>query len=432
MRGTSPRHGALIALLVAGFLIRVLPVLSMWEPGSVHPFDTEDSAEYFDLASAVLAGDYAKSTGVVELHRPPGYPAFLAIGVIAHAPHGVALALQLVLSTLTIALVFLITERLAQSRRTALIAAALCAAAPVQIAWASRIMAETQLAFLVTLGAWSTLRAIDGGALRHIVIAGLSMAAAAYTKPIATYLGLVLVCLGPLLYRGAAERRRLVLVSVLSWLVMLPWAVRNGVQADYWGFSNKVDRVLSLSGPAVVRSEIEGRDFATVRAEVRVNPTTGPEFDVARRQGLTTILGAPVVWARVYFRGIARTTLGGGAMPLLEAWGHDVRATSESVFSAGSLATLRSAAANPSPFLWMTLLLWPFTALTILLPLAAFLLGRMQEPSIRVLIAVVVYFLLLSGGPWGQSRFRAPLEPLLCVITAVAASRAPWVQRPVL
>lgn len=419
MSSIPVRTGALGAILLAGLLMRALPAASQ---GTADPrvFDTADSAEYLRLASSLVAGAYEQSS-VPELHRPPGYPALLAIGVAAGAPRATAVVLQVALSTLTIAIVFLITARIAASHRAATAAAVLCAFAPVQVGWASRIMAEAPLAFALTLCAWWTLRAIEDGAWHHVVGAGLSMAAAAYFKPIATYVGLGLLVSVGLLYKAPAARRRAFFVAALSWLALLPWTVRNGIRADYWGFSSKADRVLSFSAPAVVRSELEGRPFADVRAEVGAEPATGPAIAVARREGLGVILSAPSVWAAAYARGIARTALSPGAMPILESWGHDVRATSASVFSTGSLATLSASAQRPSPFLWMTILLAPFTALTLGLPAAAFLSGRMREPAARLLAAGVLYFLLLSGGLWGQSRFRAPFEPLLCALAGVAS-----------
>jgi hypothetical protein len=152
-----------------------------------------------------------------------------------------------------------------------------------------------------------------------------------------------------------------------------------------------------------------------------------PRFEDAgygelRARGLATLAGAPLVYARIHLVGMARVLLAPGAMPLYEPF-LPARQASRMVLDRGPLAGVRHMAAADASLLVCNVVL----ALPLLGLLAAAGVG-LRRGSLPVVVrarlaALVLGFLLLSGGAWGQSRFRAPLVPMLAVLAAAASDR---------
>jgi hypothetical protein len=49
----------------------------------------------------------------------------------------------------------------------------------------------------------------------------------------------------------------------------------------------------------------------------------------------------------------------------------------------------------------------------------------LRDPAIALLVASAAYSVVIAGGPVGDSRFRHPVMPFVCVLAAAGLSRAP-------
>ena len=185
-----------------------------------------DEGAYLSLARNLAATGNFEGT-----FRPPLYPAFEALFLWGGlGTLGIRLA-QVVLSTISILLVYRIALREA-GQRAARIAAFLVAFNPVLIAFSHRLWSETLFIFLLLLAIDLLARPILEGNLRRWVGAGLLLGLAALTRPmLVTFLPFLAAwLLVPVLKRQAPATPALVRFAALALamaLVILPWTVRN-------------------------------------------------------------------------------------------------------------------------------------------------------------------------------------------------------------
>ena len=202
---------ALIAILVAGAVLRLLLVLA-WKPAF---FGWPDAASYIGVSQS---GDFFRN----EL-RPAGFSLALR-GMYEVSPTLLFVVLvHHVLGLASAALMYFTVVRTGISRRLALLPAAVMAlAAPVFFIEHSA-NSEALFVFLITLALYCGVRTTEGTSLRWPALGGLALATAASVRVVAVpilILGAVwLVFAVP----GAPWRRRAVVtaVGVLGALALL-------------------------------------------------------------------------------------------------------------------------------------------------------------------------------------------------------------------
>jgi hypothetical protein len=260
-----------------------------------------------------------------------------------------------------------------------------------------------------------------------------SAAAAAYVKPVAYFLPLWLAALLVALDLQAApwprRARSAALLLLVSAALLAPWHARNLVAAGYAGFSTQLDGYLGLSGPAAAIASAEGRPFSEVRAEFdeyRSGTREPDAYGRGRARGIRTVLGLWPDYARAHLAGAVRTLTNPGAVPLLMLFGlHPARGgVGDTVIDHGSLAALFKARTTAPAVFWTALALAALLVPYLALPALALCRSGQPDRQWRLALALLAgYFVILGGGPWGQSRFRHPAMPILCVLAGFEAAR---------
>lgn len=416
-------RGRLLTFVV---VLRLLaPASSYLLRGGPQRLFTVDSNEYLTLSRSLAADHRFFRDGHAELDRPPGYPVLLLPGMILGFPVFTAMILQAALGCITVALVYATTLILGHGERAALIAGYALAIDPVHLVWSSMVMAEALLTTCVALCCFALLHDLLQPAPRWLVLTAVSAAAAAYVKPVALFLSIWLAAAWLLAgrarhgWRAGATRAALLVAMTVAGLA--PWMIRNARVADYAGFSTKVDSVLAFRTTALEIAARERISFPAARREVgETTPRNQRQWAEARNRGLQKVFAHPATFVVDHIAGMGRTLFNPGALPFLDLLALDVRAQTRAVMEPGSLwRRLAVAATNP-------LLLTTAVAFTLLLlaylSLAAYSLTvPAPDRALRfVLAGLIIYFLVLSGGPWGQSRFRHPMMPMICVLCGAA------------
>jgi 4-amino-4-deoxy-L-arabinose transferase-like glycosyltransferase len=403
--------------------VRVMLVVAVYGcVGHRDAFLTADSAVYLDLARSIGQGAY-EIDGVPHLRRPPGYPVLLAPGAALGQPIAFALALQILLGVVTTHLVYASAARLFNERAGSR-AALLCAVEPVMLVWMATIMPETLFTCLIAGMVYALICYRDRPAFLPAAAAAVLSAGAALTKPIAFALPLlasaIVLSLATLPWRSRLSKA--VLVLCLGYAPMAAWTTRNISVAGSASFSTQIDGVLALSAPAAVVAARDGRPFSEVRSERGTHDTLGVgDLRVVRADGVETLLSSPVEYASIHFSGVARTLLNPGVLPYLVLFQH-VPATGpdapgQTVLDYGAWAGFWRAIEERGVLLWTAVVLTLITLAYLVLGVwGAVLMGR----SGWFLTSVALYVLVLAGGPWGQSRFRHPAMPVLCIFAGRA------------
>ena len=409
----------------------------LWAAALPRPerYRTPDSRGYTLLARRLAAGQgFTRASesgeptaGCPEIFRTPGYPVFLLLATAGgRLGWPAATFVQVLLDVGLVALTFLLGRELL-GRRAGLLAAALQAAAPVAVAASCRVLSDSLYAVLLTAAVLLLLRAVRGGAWRAVLAAGLVLAAACYVRPV----GLVAVACGAavLAFRRGGPRRAAALAGVVA-VCIGPWVLRNGLAADYWGFSSfATDSLYAYTAPQTLAAA-DGIPEAEARRRVRrdlerigtdqPDPTPGELARRRRRAALAVLAQHPGTCARLHLGGCVGFWLPGSA-GVLETAGLTAgqRGTLTVLREEGLWAAVRHYFGGQPAALALGLALALVTAAIYAGAALCLVGGLRRRPSLpAVLLGVLIVVSSLLGGTASTPRFRVPVEPLLAVAAA--------------
>ncbi len=423
----------ILAILGLALLLRVLlPVASTLAVGDAGVFSFPDSRGYFQPAEELLRSGRFADNDRPEITRTPGYPIFLVPGIALGRPVLVTILLQVILSLLTVWLVYRIAWLLFENEMAAAAAAFLYSLEPLSILYTSLLLTETLFAALIVAFFFCLADYFQRRqALGTLVLAGLALAASVYVRPVSYYLPILatFALLPALLLRFRRWKYALHAVVFLaaSFAPVAAWQVRNKAEVGYGGFSAISDLNLYLYQAAAVNAKVEGLPFQEAQQRMRSfegHPehrswTEAQESVFMRREGLRLILKHPLVYAGIHLRGMVRILFDPGSVDYLKLFHSYPRlggilASIEDQGLVSVLLGLRRS--NPLAF-WTQLALVVWLALYYLLALFG-LFGRSCAGlwAKIALVALSAYFIAISGGPIGYSRFRHPAMPLLCIL----------------
>lgn len=402
------RSGLLVALAIA-IATRVLVfALAVRDPNR---FITKDSLQYDALAhSFTEAYVHARHGRLFDLSllRPPGYPAFIA------AVHGVGgggttavIVVELVLSVLTVGLIYVLAAMLFDER-VATVAAVVLAVDPVSIAMSSNLTTETVFALLWVVGAicWAgSLRSHDW---RLAGAAGLVVGLSVLVRPISLYLPVLLV----LLTLALVRLRRLALVGALAVGFALPvglWIARNAAVTGVATVSTiQAKNLLDYrAADAVAIDEGISRPDAARALDARVprEPNVARTAQAQSSLAWRTLLHHPRGAVQTTVEGFGRVMLGPGRAEMLRlvAGRTATRTTADRVLIALEAAILVCTLA--------------------LAALGVVVLARRRTwLPLAVTLTFAAYDVLLSSGAEGNARLRMPAAPFFAVLAAVGVS----------
>jgi 4-amino-4-deoxy-L-arabinose transferase-like glycosyltransferase len=156
-------------------------------------FYTPDSASYIVPARELVVHHRFLSGSVPELTRTPGYPLLLTVGLLLGRLEVATITLQILLSCLTVFMIYRTALLLFEPQRTAIIAAVLYALDPFSILFASLIAPETLFTAVVTVGIYCLVRYLKEHSLWNLLVSAGALASSVYTRPIGYYLPLIIV-----------------------------------------------------------------------------------------------------------------------------------------------------------------------------------------------------------------------------------------------
>ncbi|MEA2444581.1 MAG: hypothetical protein QOJ12_1873 [Thermoleophilales bacterium] len=416
---------AAVVLVVVALLVRVAFVLAT--PGYVPHHDDRD---YDRLACGLVEGDgysrvgpprTAEACGDRAMHggptayRPPGFPMFLAAVYTVSEPLGAdrwvtARLAQALLGTAVVALLGVIAGQL-WGRRTALFALGLAAVFAPGVVLGGSLLTETLFVALMLAAIAAVLAdRAAGGARRWLVVAGVLCGLALLSRSNAPVLLLPLA----IAVAGAGERRRLrarlgraaVLLGIAA-LVAAPWTIRNAIAMHAFvpvtteagstlaGTYNDSAR-FDAAWPGAWKPQADSPEMRSF-----LHPLRGDEVGQQRalvRRSLHYMAHHPVYVAQVGGWNLLRLSgLEGrdwwyfsGRTLSLPRWTADVSGVVFLLFLALAAVGACTAAARAAPrWFWLT--------------------------SVLMLLSVV--FII------GETRFRAPIDPFVVLLAALAVAR---------
>ena len=356
----------------------------------------------------------------VELFEVPGYPLFLTPFMLFPESWQVPLIIltQLCLDVANCFLVWLLARRLLTDERGGWMAGLWQATSGAAIVFSCKVLSETLFVtlFLAFLLVMDRARQRERS-WRFLVLTAVLFAMLAHVRVVMLPL---LPVVAVFLVFSRNLRQALLFIGVAAALLM-PWMVRNEVQAGYLGFSTSQDLVPYVYHAAALEAEVRGIHVADARRQLISQLPDEPveRARYARRRTAEILSQHPLRYARVHLRA-SLTNLLPVANEGLAMMGADLggRGTLNVIEDAGVLEGIRHYFADSG---WALTLLLPAVLLLgakYLLAVLGLVASLRWEASMHWLLLFVMVTLILVPGPNAHPRFRVPVEPILAIYAA--------------
>ena len=426
-------------ILAIGLALRLLPWLARAQNPALFMVDS-DSWQYHQIALNLLQG-HGYSSEVqppyeADVYRPPGYPGFLRLVYAWNGPAvAAAILIQIILSLGAVLLTYRLVRVAGGSQRLANLAALFLAVDPLSVVHANLLLTEI-FSSLIVLGALLLVtRYWQSGSSGYLLLAGGFLGAGILLHPMLVFLPLALVLVPCFSSRTRtyAQGACGLLAAVLGLGPALGWMARNWTVADYGGISCVAAVNLLKYKAAGVMADLHGtsreveRDRLTAECAAELPPgaTQGTKFRLWQQRGLAILRDHPVVFGKVFLRGVLVEALGPDRDNLARfLYGTKVLGPDGKVSDALIHDTVRK---DPVPawelIRYLALAVQAATYLLLVAGLAALAIRR-QLRLLFLLLLPALYVMALTGGPEGEPRFRVVYMPFLCMAAAVGAAAA--------
>jgi len=434
---------ALWSVLTLTFLSRVLFALLVWHLNGPQGFMSPDTFWYLTLAQSLLHGSFSVG-GTPEIVRTPGYPLLLLPAVAGHHLVLIALLENFSLAAASAWLVWKIASGLVPSSKAAWWAAVFYCFEPVGFLFSEELLSDLMFATQLLLFVWLTVGFLRNPTAIRLMGAAFALGMATYTRPISLFLGLWLVPVFLLFPRELSSAKRIpraIAFVLLFTMTLVPWIVRNVRIAGYRKFSAIADFNLYFYFEAAIKAKLEHKSLSLAQQELgyyfedsyfQLHPEqrNWPQARILQYQNAEAWRIISQHWlsfSLIQFRGCVIVLLDPAATTALkllrlypESGGLLHRAADEGLFRS-TLGFLRQnpIAALALPLLGMQLGLYYILAFAGL--------RRIPREIAVLFVSLIFYFVLVSGGPMSEARFRAPIMPLVCIAAGVAMAR--WYSR---
>lgn len=436
----SLRRNGMIAPLAVAVLLRLSLMIAAYLLTGTTVMTQGDTLSYLQPGrNLLLHGSYA-TAGLPEMDRTPGYPVFAMLSGMLFDNVLLVIIAQIALSVLSLLLVRRIAALVFSDARAGTFAAWLYAVEPFSILYCVRVMPETLFVLLLLVVIERVIVFLRTGQLVALVLCGLALSAATYVRPVSYYLalplavGLIVVC-----WRHKPLRWQPALLLLVTMPLLAAWQVRNFVETGYSGFSSIVEKNLYYFQSAEVTAELrqcsleqeqerlgypDEASYVARHPEQR-NWSQSQRLRFMKGEAQRVLIAHPALYLRTHLVGMGIVALTPGTSEVLQMLGaYPVdgvmphRMLNEGIFS----SLQRVIAAHPMIALAMGIMdLW----LVLLYFLAVFGAIRPQKNRaiVLTLVAIALYFLVISGGAQAVGRYRLPILPVLCILAGANVKR---------
>ena len=430
----------LLILTFALILRATLSVVTVFVNKSERVFLTSDTGTYVAPAKSLIESRSFDFDGKPFIFRTPGYPLLLVPGILVGKMLLVTIGLQILISCLTVAVVFELALELFSSRKIAIIAALLYASEPLSIIFCSFLMAETLFTFFLASFVLCFVKYLHKSSVKFLIMAAAMLSASVYVRPVSYYLPWC-VSLGMLLLM-VIQRRKLTRVFVdvfvffaISATLIGVWQIRNYKMTGFGGFASVgghmfyrgnyrplMKLVSTEKNSDYVKTHLSELDLKLFSGHTQEK---GSSYQYMKDGILKIIHDNPAVVVSFYLKKVAKYFLAPGAIQMLNLFNIKVpkRVVEEKIGK--SILEKRRLYLEKAPiYFWADALfgVWLVSCL-IFASVAVLSKNIWKKIPFWLIICVIGYFAVVSCGALTFSRMRHPIMPLLCVLAAFGARR---------
>ena len=432
---------------IALLLRSLIPILAYFHTRDVAIFHAPDTASYVEPARQLIEHRrFSAKDGTPEIIRTPGYPIFLALGLSLDRINLVTITLQILISCFTVYLVYCTTDLVFAAEGVALLAAALYAVEPLSILYTNILVTETLFAAVVMVAVYYFMKYLKHRTLCDLLASGVAFAVSVYVRPVGYFLPLILAVglAAWAMITGQHNKHHLAIhisaFVIVSMGITSLWQVRNKVETGYSGFSGiSIINLYFYSAASVLAARqhvpwVEMQDrlgYQDERIYFQRHPDqkTWPlaqRLDFMSHEADSILLSNPSTYARIHFEGVLRSIFDPGFTDFLKLF--DLYPKQGGLLGVlvdqGAVKTMEALPFTRPLVFWSNVVLLPLLALNLLCACAVLFSKRLiRDPCVLTVLIIVIYYLLISGGPNALGRFRHPAMPFICILAGYGVSR---------
>jgi 4-amino-4-deoxy-L-arabinose transferase-like glycosyltransferase len=428
------------APIIASALLRSGLMIAAYLRTGTNIMTQGDTASYLEPGRNLLLHGLYATAGLPEIDRTPGYPLFAMLTGMLYGQVLLTALAQIILSAISVLLIWKIAQRVFPSERTALLAAWLFAIEPVSIMYSVRLMPETLFVLLLLLTIDKLLDFLATARVASLVIAGLWLAYATFVRPVSYYLVFAIaVAVSVIEWRKKEKRTALwwkapIILLLCVTPFVAAWQLRSKIETGYSGFSSIVEKNLYFYQSAEVTAELHHITLAAEQKDLGYTDeisylTIHPEqHDWSQAQRLTYMRAQAVqilsanrtLYLKTHIAGVGVVAFTPCASELLQLVGlyPGSNMMPRRLLNEGILSSMKRVATS-YPLVAMTMVVLEVYLLFLyLFALLALWKGSGKGIPIVTLVCIVLYFLFISGGAQAVGRYRLPIMPELCILAA--------------
>jgi 4-amino-4-deoxy-L-arabinose transferase-like glycosyltransferase len=389
-----------------------------------------DTVEYVDLVRTFLSTGKYQGTEfpLVDMARPPGYPAFLMLGALLFKWHWeFVVYLQVAMFCLTAWIVYILGKKLG-NEKAGLLGAFLYLINPNATLWSMALLTEALGTLFLLTSIYLLYLYMKSRNARWIALSGFMLCLSAFVRPIILPLiviwALLLIPLIPIdTGRLKSKWREIAIFLICSLLLVFSWCLRNWVVHGNFTFSSLGESTFEnwMVAKAVAQVENISRNDAAGLIASQPDPLG---------YSINFILMYPMVFVKEQVFGIVRTILGSDYNTWSLLWtSYDIQTTGvlSGLFGGGGIRGVWESltSQNVSPWLWVGIysLIYDFV-LFILVGIGSVKALFKQQPipikQMAILLLITIVVLIVLPAASGDSRYRAPADPLLALLAGLS------------
>lgn len=267
------KHPLLIILSIA-FLIRVIYFICIIirNPEGIYVYD---SYGYWQIAFNVREyGVFSQSYNLPlepDYYRTPLYPLFIMFSE-AIGPEGFSIiGLQIILAVLTCYFTYKISKEITGSVFIAYVSALIIAIDVPSIVMNTLVMTETLFTFLLIISVYALIRYLRSRTVRDLILLAICCGITILCRPIGFFLPVFFAFF--IFLKGRNEFKKtvvhLVILSLISFLTISPWLIRNKIVFDHYFLSVIREHDMQNYQAAAIYAELNNRTLPESQSILR-------------------------------------------------------------------------------------------------------------------------------------------------------------------
>lgn len=403
-------------------VIRVI-ILIMAHPWS-NPLFLDDDQAYAKMGEFILDNLSFNYTGLTEAYssmRTPGYPLFISlIYLIFGKTLWMIPAVQVLIDTATVVIVYFISEELFKTKQISLISAVLYSINFPSIFFSQLIMTDVFFVFSFSLFFLVFIRAIRRNCLSGFAISGILLGLCANIRPLVLYFPIIILLV--IIPLKIGNTRKIISFSVFLItfiLVLLPWHFRNLNAYGHFKMTSQSGYSVYNFNVLIVEADMYNKSRNDIKKEhmTKIDSVSNP-FDQSKifeKSALDFLFDHPFEYGKHHILGMLKMFLSSSKSFFLKLFNIDYQENSDSPKS----ITERVIENIYSPEqLFLTPILISVNLLIYLMALyGIYRIWRDKRNEVLLLIITIIYFVNITG-VIGGLRYRLPIIPFYLILTA--------------